>query len=28
VSGAPAESGKWRYGYETCLVVILHTLKC
>ena len=28
VSGAPAESGKSRYGHETCLVVILQTLKC
>ena len=26
VSGAPAESGKWRYGHATCLVVILQTL--
>jgi len=28
VSGAPTESGKSRYGDETCLVVILQTLKC
>ena len=27
-SGAPTESGKSRYGDETCLVVILQTLKC
>jgi hypothetical protein len=28
VSGAPAETGKSRYGDETCLVVILQTFKC
>ena len=28
VSGAPAESGKSRYGDEICLVVILQTIKC
>jgi hypothetical protein len=27
-TGAPAESGKLRYGHETCLVVILQALKC
>jgi hypothetical protein len=27
VSGAPAEVGKSRYGDETCLAVILHTLQ-
>jgi hypothetical protein len=27
VSGAPAESGKSRYGRETCLAVLLQTLK-
>jgi hypothetical protein len=28
VAGAPAESGKSRYGHETCLTVILKTLIC
>jgi len=27
VSGAPTESGKSRYGHETCLVVVLQKLK-
>ena len=28
VSGAPVESDQSGYGHETCLVVILQTLKC
>jgi len=27
VSGNTTESGKWRYGHATCLVVILQTLQ-
>ena len=26
--GAPAQSGKSQYGHETCLFVILQTVKC